>query len=105
MFAMPLLVRMLIFITIEQCEQIFHCKTLQVGGKEPTNRYTIKLILIRSGGKKEPKSQLALFRSPTSHEHQCYGLTSGFTRLIMKTKYVCHGLISVQVNFHDNRTM
>ena len=32
MFAIPLLVRMLIFITIEQCEQIFHCKTLQVGG-------------------------------------------------------------------------
>ena len=32
MFAMPLLVRMLIFITIEQCEQIFHCKVLQVGG-------------------------------------------------------------------------
>ena len=23
----------------------------------------------------------------------------------MKTKYVCHGLISLHVNFHDNRTM
>ena len=23
----------------------------------------------------------------------------------MKTKYVCHGLISLYVNFHNNRTM
>ena len=42
---------------------------------------------------------------PTSHEHQFYGLTSDFTRLIMKTKYVCHGLISLYVSFHDNRKM
>ena len=33
-----------------------------------------------------------------------HGLTSGFTSLLMKTKYVCHGLISLHVNFHDNRT-
>ena len=41
---------------------------------------------------------------PTSHKHEFYGLTSDFTRLIMKTKYVCHSLISLYVNFHDNRT-
>ena len=42
---------------------------------------------------------------PTSLKHEFYGLTSGFTRLIMKTKYVCHGLISLHVNFHVNRTL
>ena len=40
---------------------------------------------------------------PTSLKHEFYALTSGFTRLIMKTKYVCHNLISLHVNFHDNR--
>ena len=34
-----------------------------------------------------------------SNKHRFYGLTSIFTRLSMKTKYVCHG------NFRDNRTM
>ena len=32
-------------------------------------------------------------------------VTSGFTRLKMKTKYVCRGLISLYVNFHNNWTM
>ena len=41
---------------------------------------------------------------PNSLKHEFYGLTSGFTRLIIKTKYVYHGLISVHVNFHENRT-
>ena len=41
---------------------------------------------------------------PTSRKHEFYGVTSGFTRLIMKTKNVCQGLISLHVNFHDNRT-
>ena len=41
----------------------------------------------------------------TSHERQFYGLTSGFTRLIMKTKYVFHGLIYFHVNCQDNQTM
>ena len=41
---------------------------------------------------------------PTSFKLELYGLTSGFTRLIMKTKSVCHGLISLHVNFHDNWT-
>ena len=27
------------------------------------------------------------------------------TRLIMKTKYVCHNLLSTYVNFHYNRTI
>ena len=33
---------------------------------------------------------------PTSYEHQFYDVMSSFTRLIMKTKYVCHGPISPQ---------
>ena len=41
----------------------------------------------------------------TSHEHQYYGLMQDFTRLFMKTKYVCIGLSYWHVNFHDNRTM
>ena len=49
---------------------------------------------------------LALFPfPPTSDELQFFSVTSGFTRLIMKTNYVCHGLISLYVNFHNNRTM
>ena len=39
------------------------------------------------------------------HERQFYGLTSGFSRLIMKTKYVCYVLVSLNVNFNDKRTM
>ena len=42
---------------------------------------------------------------PTSDELQFFSVTSGFKRLIMKTKHVCHGLISLYVNFHNNRTM
>ena len=45
------------------------------------------------------------FPPPTSHELQYISVTSGFTRLSMKTKYVCRGLISLYVNFHNNRTM
>ena len=50
-----------------------------------------------------PKSlkNLALFPPPTSFKHEFFRLTSGFTRLVMKTKYVCHGLFSLHVNFHD----
>ena len=50
------------------------------------------------------KFWLFFLSPPTSFKHELYGLTSSFTRLIMKTKYVCHGLISLHVNFHDNRT-
>ena len=41
---------------------------------------------------------------PTSLIHELYGLTSGFTRLIMKTKYACYGLVGMHANFDDNRT-
>ena len=51
----------------------------------------------------EQNKTLFLF-PPTSFKHEFYGVTSGFTRLIMKTKYVCHGLISLHVIFYDNRT-
>ena len=42
---------------------------------------------------------------PTSHELQYISVTSGFTRLSMKTKYVCRGLISLYINFQNNRTI
>ena len=42
---------------------------------------------------------------PMSHEVHYIRGTSGFTRLSMKTKYVCRGLISLYVNFHNNRTL
>ena len=48
---------------------------------------------------------LGLPPSPTSDEHQFYGLTSSFTKLIIKLKYICHGLIYLHVNCHDNWTM
>ena len=46
-------------------------------------------------------SGLALFPSPppTSHELQFFSVTSGFTRLHMKTKYIYRGLISLYVSF------
>ena len=45
------------------------------------------------------------FHPPTSPELQYRCVTSGFTRLSMETKYVCRGLISLYVSFHNNRTM
>ena len=52
---------------------------------------------------------LALFPPPppppTSHDLQYSSVMNGFTRVSMKTKYVCRGLISLYVNFHSNRTM
>ena len=49
---------------------------------------------------------MALFPFPiTSHELQYISVTSGFTRLSMRTKYVCRGLISLYENFCNNRTM
>ena len=53
------------------------------------------------------KHQRALFLPPppTSRQFQLFSVTSGFTRLSKKTKYVCRGLISRYVNFHNNRTM
>ena len=37
--------------------------------------------------------------STASHQHQLYGVTSGFTRLNMKTNYVWHRLIGYHVKF------
>ena len=56
------------------------------------------------GTGKEPKMTDSFSFTPTSLKLELYGLTSDFTRLIMKTKYVCHGLISLHYNFHDNWT-
>ena len=42
---------------------------------------------------------------PTSRQFQLISVTSDFTMLSIKTKYVCRGLISLYVNFHKNRTM
>ena len=44
----------------------------------------------------------SLFFCPTSHDQQFYGVTSGFTRLGLKTKHVCHGLVSPHASFHNN---
>ena len=41
---------------------------------------------------------------PTPLKHEVCGLASGFTRLIMKNKYVRDGLLSPHVKFHDNWT-
>ena len=41
--------------------------------------------------------------SPTSYEHQFYDVMSGFTKLIMKTKYVSHGPITPHANFLVDR--
>ena len=41
----------------------------------------------------------------TTHELQYISVTKDFTGLSMKTKFVFHGLISLYVNFHNNRTM
>ena len=49
------------------------------------------------------KAGLFFLPPPTSLKHEIYGLTSGFTRLIMMTKYVSHNLVSLRVKFHDNR--
>ena len=48
----------------------------------------------------------ALFPPPTSHELPFFSVTSAFTRLSMKTKYVYRGLISMYVNMsvHNNPT-
>ena len=51
------------------------------------------------------KSYGSFSSPPTSHDLHYISLTSGFTRLSMKTKYVCRGPISLYVNFHSNRTM
>ena len=42
---------------------------------------------------------------PTSHMHPLDDVTGVFTRLIMKTKYVCHSQISPRANFCNNPTM
>ena len=48
-----------------------------------------------------------LFSPPPPHltETSIYGLRSGFTKFTKKNQICCHGLISLHVNFHDNRTM
>ena len=42
----------------------------------------------------QKKSRFFFLFIPNSHKHQFQGVTSGFTRLSMRTKYVCLGLIS-----------
>ena len=44
------------------------------------------------------KNSGLFFLSPTSYKHQFYGITSGFTRFSLKTKYACHGLELKQKN-------
>ena len=42
--------------------------------------------------------------SPTSQKYQFHSVTSGFTRLSMKAKYVYHSLISLYAQFDINPT-
>ena len=75
--------------------------------KEPNfHVFSYNVVKLQPTDCKKPVKVLALFPSPppTSLKHELYGPTSGFTRLIMKTKYACYGLISLHANFHDNRT-
>ena len=112
MFVVALLDCMYIFITIRQCGQhIYMLKESRWGEKEkePTfvnkdNGYYASSTEC-SNHSLEIKKNSALFSfPPTSLKHEFYGLTSGFTRLIIETRYVYHGLISLHANFHDNRT-
>ena len=48
-----------------------------------------------------PKLGSFSFSTPP-HTSFFFSLTSGFTRLSIKTKYICRGLISLYVNFHNN---
>ena len=41
------------------------------------------------------------FLFPPPHTSSFFSVTSGFTRLSMKTKYICRGLIGLYVNFHN----
>ena len=56
------------------------------------------LCSINTSRKQVHMLKLAPPPTPTSLKHEFYGLTSGFTRLIMNTKYVYHDLISLHVN-------
>ena len=83
--------------------------------KNRQTRYFLLIILKRFGSFSQDFSQLFLkvFRMlvqmkalfppppPNSRQLQLISVTSGFTR----TKYVCRGLISLYVNFYNNRTM
>ena len=68
-------------------------------------KFCIKKIFFFEKCLFEYKIRLFFFFPPISHERHFNGLTSGFTRLNMKTKYVFHSLIYLHVNFHDNWTM
>ena len=60
--------------------------------------------IMQEGKRKNPKKILGSSPPPHSLNYEFYGLTSGFTRLTMKAKYVCYGLVSLHVIVHDNRT-
>ena len=71
-----------------------------------TRKTNIKLGILKGGNwKRAFLFFIGSFSfSPTSLKQEFYGLTKGFTRLIMRTIYACYGFISLHVNFHDNRT-
>ena len=67
-------------------------------------QFNLKNLQVGGGGVGGKRAALFPF-PPTSRQFQLIKVTSGFTRLSMKTKYVCRGLISLYGNFHNNRTM
>ena len=71
----------------------------------------LSLIKIKMGTGKELRlvafynQMRALFPPPPPHTNMnftVYGVTSDFTRFVMRTKYVFQSLISPYVNFHNN---
>ena len=72
-----------------------HCPTTNT--KKILNTVWVKVFTMKETG--------SFCFSPTLHELQYISVTSGFTRFSMKTKNVSRGLISLYVNFHNNRTM
>ena len=91
-----------IVLTFDEC-----CEDCYIGRDHFFQEKSFKLITLKFDFSRfELWFLLALFLfPPTSHDHQLYGITSGFTRLIMETKYVWHSLISPHVNFNNDRTM
>ena len=72
-----------------------HCPTTNT--KKKLNTVWVKIFTMKETG--------SFSFHPTSYELQYISVTSGFTRLSMTTKYVYRGLISLYVNFPNNRTM
>ena len=84
--------------SVQNCRFVHHAKFHCI---MTTLNKLFKIEFERWGELEKSQQLFFLPPPPTYHKHQFYGLRGGSTRLIMRTKYVCHGLISLHVNFHD----